>query len=49
MIRGKRNFIYPNRMEMGITFLYKLDQESMQKHIHENKANQMIEEGAKEK
>ncbi len=25
MIRGKRNFIHPNRMEMGFTLLFRLD------------------------
>ena len=25
MIRGKRNFIQPNRMEMGLTLLFKVD------------------------
>jgi predicted ribosome quality control (RQC) complex YloA/Tae2 family protein len=25
MIRGKRNFLHPNRMEMGLTLLYRLD------------------------
>lgn len=37
MIRGKRNFIYPNRMEMGITFLYKVDQESAKRHMNDRK------------
>ncbi len=33
MIRGKKNFIHPSRMEMGLTFLYKLDTESFQKKV----------------
>lgn len=37
MIRGKRNFIHPNRMEMGLTFLYKIDQESVQRHLNDRK------------
>lgn len=33
MIRGKRNFIHPNRMEMGFTLLYKLDNDSLQRRM----------------
>ena len=31
MIRGKRNFVHPNRMEMGFTLLYHIDVESAQR------------------
>ena len=37
MIRGKRNFVHPNRMEMGMTLLYRLDNESMLRHIEHKK------------
>ena len=37
MIRGKRNFIHPNRMEMGFTLLYKLDNDSMQRRMEQKK------------
>ena len=37
MIRGKRNFVHPNRMEMGFTLLYRLDNESMLKRIEKHK------------
>lgn len=40
MIRGKRNFVYPNRMEMGITFLYKIDQESAKRHLNDRRIHQ---------
>jgi hypothetical protein len=40
MIRGKRNFIQPNRMEMGITFLFKIDNESAKRHVHDRKIHQ---------
>jgi hypothetical protein len=36
-IRGKRNFIHPNRMEMGFTLLYKLDNDSMQRRMEQKK------------
>jgi hypothetical protein len=37
MIRGKRNFIHPNRMEMGLTLLFRLDNESMLRRIEKQK------------
>lgn len=37
MIRGKKNFLHPNRMEMGFTFLYKLDNESLQRKFERKK------------
>jgi hypothetical protein len=37
MIRWKRNFIHPNRMEMGFTLLYKLDNDSMQRRMEQKK------------
>ena len=38
MIRGKRNFVHPNRMEMGFTLLYRLDNESMHSRIEKQRA-----------
>jgi len=40
MIRGKRNFIYPNRMEMGITLLFKVDNESGLKHLNDRRIHE---------
>ena len=37
MIRGKKNFVYPNKMEMGITLLYRLDQASAMRHLESKK------------
>lgn len=42
MIRGKRNFIHPNRMEMGFTLLYKLDNESLNRRLE--KRREMLSE-----
>jgi hypothetical protein len=40
MIRGKRNFIQPNRMEMGITLLFKVDNESAQRHMNDRRIHE---------
>lgn len=32
MIRGKKNFVNPPKMEMGCTLLYKLDDEFIERH-----------------
>ncbi len=37
MIRGKRNYINPNRMEMGLTLLYKIDAEALERHLNDRK------------
>jgi predicted ribosome quality control (RQC) complex YloA/Tae2 family protein len=38
MIRGKKNFLYPNRMEMGGVILFKIeDQESIDRHQEDRK------------
>jgi len=42
MIRGKRNFIHPNRMEMGYTLMYKLDNESLNRRLE--KREEMMSE-----
>ena len=41
MIRGKKNFVYPNKMEMGVTLLYRLDQASAVRH---QETKQIVEE-----
>lgn len=33
MIRGKKNFVYPNKMEMGITLLYRIGQDCVARHL----------------
>lgn len=40
MIRGKRNFIYPNRMEMGMTLLFKVDNESGLRHLNDRRIHE---------
>jgi predicted ribosome quality control (RQC) complex YloA/Tae2 family protein len=35
MIYGKKNFVYPARLEMGYTLLFALDQECVSKHAEE--------------
>lgn len=37
MIRGKRNFITPNRLELGFTLMWMLDDESLMNHLGERK------------
>jgi hypothetical protein len=32
MIRGKKNFLYPSKLEMGVTFLYRIDDSCVAKH-----------------
>lgn len=45
MIRGKKNFIYPNKMEMGVTLLYRLDQASATRHLENKKPVEEIKVG----
>jgi hypothetical protein len=44
IIRGKRNFITPNKLELGFTLMFSLSPESIANHIGErkprNQANQ---------
>lgn len=37
IIRGKRNFITPNKMELGFTLMFALNEESIANHIGERK------------
>ena len=37
MIRGKKNFINPPRLEMGCTLLYKLDDQFVEKHSQDRR------------
>lgn len=37
MIRGKRNFITPNKLELGFTLMFTLNEESIPNHIGERK------------
>jgi predicted ribosome quality control (RQC) complex YloA/Tae2 family protein len=35
MIRGKRNFITPNKMDLGFTLMFALNEESLANHVGE--------------
>ncbi len=37
MIRGKKNFVYPSKMEMGCILLFKLNDECLEKHANDRK------------
>lgn len=37
MIRGKRNFLNPSKLELGFTLMYCLNEESIANHIGERK------------
>ena len=37
MIRGKKNFVNPQRLELGCTILFKLDDDSVANHINERR------------
>jgi hypothetical protein len=44
MIRGKKNFIHPSRMEMGLTVLFRLDEACLINHLNERKVKDVLEE-----
>jgi hypothetical protein len=43
IIRGKRNFIQPNRLELGFTVMFCLSEESLADHLGERKPREEIE------
>jgi len=43
MIRGKKNFLRPTKLEMGFSLLFKLGEDSLAHHLGERKLN--VEEG----
>jgi hypothetical protein len=46
MIRGKKNFLYPNKMELGLTLLFRLDEQCLAAHSNERKPKEeLIEKG----
>jgi hypothetical protein len=46
MIRGKKNFLYPNKMELGLTILFRLDELCLAAHSNERKPKEeLIEKG----
>lgn len=44
MIRGKKNFVYPTRLEMGVTLLYKIDDSCVAKHLEDRKPKSLAEQ-----
>jgi len=48
MIRGKRNFISPQKLELGYTMMFCLNEESLSRHIGERTPREDVEELAKQ-
>lgn len=44
MIRGKKNFIYPQRLEMGVVLLYKLDETSLARHKNDRRIKSLMDD-----
>jgi hypothetical protein len=44
MIRGKRNFITPSKLELGFTLMFCLNEESIANHMGERKPRIALEE-----
>lgn len=42
MIRGKKNYLHPGKLEMNLVLLFKVSEESMAKHVGERK---VLEDG----
>eukprot|EP00891_Asterochloris_glomerata_P005087 jgi/Astpho2/5087/fgenesh1_pg.00072_%23_10_t len=46
MVRGKKNFLPPNRLEMGLTFLFKLEESCLAGHLGERAPRTVDEDGS---
>ena len=44
IIRGKRNFITPNKLELGFTLMFILSEESLANHMGERKSRLQLED-----
>ena len=44
MVRGKRNFIQPTRLELGLCLLYRIKPECYSRHMNDRDIKQHIEE-----
>lgn len=42
MIRGKKNFLHPSKLEMSIVLLFKLDENSLSHHIGERRTQEVL-------
>ena len=43
MIRGKKNFLHPSKLEMSIVLLFKLDENSLANHIGERSVKETVQ------
>ena len=46
MIYGKKNFLYPSKMEMGYGLLFKVDESCLEKHLHERQVLEELDENS---
>jgi len=46
MIRGKKNYVNPQRLELGCTVLFKLDDDSVANHLNERRNRLALGEGS---
>jgi len=44
MIYGKKNFLYPARLEMGFGILFKVDVDSVVRHMHERQPKEEVDD-----
>ena len=44
IIRGKRNFLNPQRLELGFTLMFCISEESLANHIGERHCREDVEE-----
>ena len=43
MIRGKKNFCYPSRMELGLTLVFRLEENCVARHANERKLKEEVQ------
>lgn len=49
MIRGKKNFLYPAKMELGLCLLFRVEESGVEKHKDERKLKEeLVEKGVLE-
>lgn len=44
MIRGKKNFLYPQRLEMSLAMTFRLDESCLEAHKNERKVREALED-----
>ena len=45
MIRGKKNYVNPQRLELGCTIMFRLDDDSVANHINERRNRLAVGDG----